>query len=354
VPLLLAVAGIGRRTWFWAAAALIAIAYSLGSNFVLFPVLFRLAPGAGLLRVPPRAWFIVALSAAILAGHGLERVVENWLPLLAQRYAARRWRLPSGRAVAVAALGLTVLDLMRVDTTLIEMRPIPAMTPAAAWLAAQPGLWRVYSPSYSLPPGDGLQHLDGVDPLQLAGPLHTIERATGVAANGYSVTVPAFCDGCDLAMANANAALDAKLLAMLDVKYVAAEFPITSPGFQRVQTFGRTEVYLNQLWAGRAWVEGSGAASVVSWSPNRVEVLASGPGRLVISEMAYPGWRVKADGAQAKVDTAQGIFRAVELTAGEHSVVFEFWPATVLLGGALTLLGVAALGILLWRARGRA
>jgi hypothetical protein len=279
-------------------------------------------------------------------------VQEHWLPLLSQRYAARRWRLPSGRAVAVAALALTVLDLMRVDSTLIEMHPMPAMTPAAEWLAAQPGLWREYSPSYSLPPGDGLQHLDGVDPLQLAGPLQTIERATGVAANGYSVTVPAFCDGCDLATANANAALDATLLRMLDVKYVAAEFPITSPGFEQVQTFGRTRVYLNQQWVGRAWLEGGGTASVVSWSPNRMEVLASGPGRLVISEMAYPGWRASVDGAQAKLETAQVIFRAVELPAGEHSVVFEFWPATVLLGGALSLLGIAALGILLWRARG--
>jgi uncharacterized membrane protein YfhO len=70
--------------------------------------------------------------------------------------------------------------------------------------------------------------------------------------------------------------------------------------------------------------------------------------------MDYPGWRVKVDGVQAKVETAQGIFRAVDLPAGEHSVEFDFWPATVLLGGALTLLGIAALGVLLWRTRSRA
>jgi uncharacterized membrane protein YfhO len=60
------------------------------------------------------------------------------------------------------------------------------------------------------------------------------------------------------------------------------------------------------------------------------------------------------DGVAAKIETAEGVFRAVELTAGEHNVVFEFWPVTVLVGAALTLLGVAALGILLWRARGQA
>jgi hypothetical protein len=72
-PLLLALAGIGRRTWFWLAVALIAIAYSLGTHFVLFPIVFRLVPVASLLRVPPRAWFLVSLAAAILAGHGLHR-----------------------------------------------------------------------------------------------------------------------------------------------------------------------------------------------------------------------------------------------------------------------------------------
>jgi hypothetical protein len=119
---------------------------------------------------------------------------------------------------------------MLVESRFVVMRPLPPPVPAAAWLAGQAGSWRVYSPSFSLPPGDGLQHLDGVDPLQLADPLRFIERATGVPANGYSVIVPALCEGCDLATAHANAPLDAKLLAMLDVKYVASEFPITSAG----------------------------------------------------------------------------------------------------------------------------
>jgi hypothetical protein len=354
VPLLLAIAGISRRTWFWAAAALVGVAYSLGSNFVLFPLVFRLTPGAALLRVPPRAWVIVALSAAILAGHGLQAVNERWLPLLAQRYAARKWRMPSGRAVAVAALALTVLDLMRVDYSLIEMHPLPNLGPAAAWLLGQPGLWRVYSPSYSLPPGDGLQHLDGVDPLQLAGPLHFIERATGVAAGGYSVTVPKFCDGCDLATANAGATLDATLLAKLDVKYVVSEFPITAAGLEWERSFGRTQVYVNREWAGRAWVEGGGEASVTEWTPNRVTARATGPGRLVVGEMTYPGWRATLDGRPVKIETVDGIFRAVDLPAGEHSVVFEFLPVTVIAGGILTLLSIAALGILLWRTRGQA
>ena len=94
VPLLLAVAGLGRRTWFWGALALLAALYSLGTNFVVFPLAFRFLPLAALLRVPPRAWFLVDLSAAVLAAHGLQRLLEGWLPLLARRYAALNIKLP--------------------------------------------------------------------------------------------------------------------------------------------------------------------------------------------------------------------------------------------------------------------
>src|SRR5258706_5999445 len=106
VPLLLAVAGLGRRTWFWALVAVAAMAYSLGTNFVLFPLVFRLMPLVTLLRVPPRVWFLVDLSAAILAAHGLQRLLNDWLPLLTRRYAALKIRLPSARAVTVTLLAL--------------------------------------------------------------------------------------------------------------------------------------------------------------------------------------------------------------------------------------------------------
>src|SRR5579859_1241000 len=248
VPLLLALGGLGQRTWLWWAVALLAAAYSLGTNFVVFPVVFRFMPLASLLRVPPRAWFLVSLAAAILAGHGLQRLLAEGLPWLRRRYAegdltppapllpfaplrgsatlreggrrpeseevrqpageggrrseseevrqragdggrqgGRRtaW-VPSARTVAVVLLALTVLDLVRVDSTLMEVRPAPALPPASIWLRQQPGLFRVYSPSYSLPYDDGLQHVDGVDPLQLSDALAVIGPATGVVTGSYS------------------------------------------------------------------------------------------------------------------------------------------------------------------------
>src|SRR5205085_225151 len=126
-----------------------------------------------------------------LAAHGLARVLDVWLPLLARRYAALNIKLPSALAVASALIVLTVLDLVRVDSTLLDVRPIPSV-PAAVWLEQQPGLFRVYSPTFSLRYGDRLQHVDGVDPVQLTAALGVIEPAIGVRAPGYSVVVPAY------------------------------------------------------------------------------------------------------------------------------------------------------------------
>ncbi|MCC6189616.1 MAG: hypothetical protein IT318_11320 [Anaerolineales bacterium] len=347
-PLLLALAGLRRGAWFWGGAVLFAAAFALGTNFVLYPWLYRVVPGVGLLRVPPRAWFVVALSLCVLAGHGAHRLTTDWLPRLAERYAARGLRLPSARTLILALFAVTVLDLLRVGATLLEARPMPAIAPAAAWLRRQPGLFRVYSPSYSLAPGDGLQHLDGVDPLYLAASATIIEQAIGVRASGYSVTIPAFATS-DLAREHASAQLDAHRLGRLDVRFVAAEFPIAAPGFELVETFGATRIYANTQWAARAWAEGGTAPSIAAWTPNRIVVAAEGPGTLVLSEVAYPGWRVTIDGQAAALQVADGVWQAAVLPPGRHEVVFVFRPASVEAGLLLGVAGLVGVVLSVWR-----
>ena len=371
VPLLLSFLGLSRGKLFWAAVVLCAVAFSLGANFGFFPLLFRLLPGLGFLRVPPRAWFIVAFGVCLLAAHGAQSLISDLLPRLAQRYARPSLTYFVSYLLPLLCL-LTALDLLRVDSTLLVARPRPARVPAAEWIAAQPGLFRVYSPSYSLPPGDGLQHVDGVNPLQLAASVKFIESASGVHASSYSVTLPAFEAETpeapvDLATANAEAAPDARLLGLLNVKYVAAEFPLTAPGLSLAQIYGRTRVYENVQAVARAGVitpasevslNNSPATSLAGveadraeiqfLSPNRVELRAAGPGRLILSEVIYPGWQVWVDGVGQPIEMAGGLLRSVVLASGEHEVIFEFHPLTVYVGAAISLLGLIAL-IGLWR-----
>lgn len=349
-PLLLAALAsvlAARRLWFWIAATVGAAAFSLGSNFAAFPLLFGVVPGLSLLRVPSRAWFIVALGAAVLAGHGLQLLMDVVLPQLRARSTLSRW-LPSARPLALALIALTVLDLWRVNVTLVEARPRPARNAAATWLAAQPGPFRVYSPSYSLPLDDGLQHVDGVNPLHLAAVARFIERAGGVPRAGYTVTLPPFASD-DYATANANAVPNARLLGLLNVKYVAAEFDLNAPGLTHVRTFGRTRVYENREFRPRAWMEAGARAEVSEWTPNRITVRAEGPGQLVLSEVNDPGWEARANGVVLTVEPFENLLRSVTLGPGAQEVVFEYRPRPVFAGLALTALGLIALAVLGWR-----
>jgi hypothetical protein len=64
------------------------------------------------------------------------------------------------------------------------------------------------------------------------------------------------------------------------------------------------------------------------------------PCRLVLHDIAYPGWLVSVNGRQAPILTQDGLFRAVDLAAGQSEVEFSFAPL------ALANLQAAVAGIL--------
>ena len=223
---------------------------------------------------------------------------------------------------------------------------MPEPPAATQWIEARSGLFRVYSPSYSLPFPDRLQHVDGVDPLHLASLSGFMARASGLPVTQYSVTVPSYVDHDAETLAGSP---DVGLLGLLNVKFVASEFPINVTGLKLVKTFGQTYIYQNDFVRPRAWIEGQGSAEVSFWSPNRIEVQADGEGLLVLSEVAYPGWVCWVDGKRAAIQTVYGLLRGVQLPEGSHGVVFAYRPWPVYVGGALTLLGLIAFaGIWRW------
>ncbi|MGH9868360.1 MAG: YfhO family protein [Candidatus Polarisedimenticolia bacterium] len=82
-----------------------------------------------------------------------------------------------------------------------------------------------------------------------------------------------------------------------------------------------------------------------------VEVSASAPGYLVLSDMMYPGWRATVDGRPAPLFTADHMFRGLELPEGRHTVVYTYRPARVIVGAFVSLAGVAILALAPWVSR---
>ncbi len=86
------------------------------------------------------------------------------------------------------------------------------------------------------------------------------------------------------------------------------------------------------------------------YAAERVEVLvtAASPAVLVLRDAWYPGWQARLDGEPATLLRADGLFRAVAVPEGTHSVVFAFRPASLRRGVALSAAtGALAFAVLL-------
>lgn len=429
VPLVLAVLALlraDRRIWFFGAVVLLAILYALGAATPLFELVYRWVPGFRWVRSPARVFFVASLAVGILVALGIQRLALGKV----------RWSTPIALAVGVLALGLGLglavlfgqvnraalglaflptLTLLVVGLTaskrLAPRLALPILTlllfadlasfgattmrfvspdqafangaAAADYLAGRPGLFRTYSPSYSLPShvaaGANLQTADGVEGVHLVAYDELMALAGGYGDPSFSVTIPPFPSDHLLTEAFRDTQPDLRLLGLLNVEYLVAAFPMDWPDLTPVVKMDGVHVYRNELALPRVWIvhpyaqaEGDWSeqlaaladqstgiggtekytARVIDYGPDRIEIEAQAPetSTLVLSEIWYPGWRATVDGEVQPVERIAGILRGLQLTPGRHHIVMEYDPASVRWGGRLSLaawIGVAVGGSLL-------
>ena len=98
-------------------------------------------------------------------------------------------------------------------------------------------------------------------------------------------------------------------------------------------------LYLYKLAGSRgraAWESpGPGAqVRVADSQPTHVTIEASSPagGRLISTDLLYPGWSVTVDGEAAEAQLVEGLYRGVVLPAGTHTVIWSYHPRDVYWG----------------------
>ena len=74
-----------------------------------------------------------------------------------------------------------------------------------------------------------------------------------------------------------------------------------------------------------------------------IETTSKSGGRLILTDLMYPGWNVFIDGEPAKAITHERMYRAVDLPAGRHQVVWSYQPASVYWGAAISLIALLLL-----------
>jgi uncharacterized membrane protein YfhO len=390
---------------FWISAIIVSLLLALGSNIPIIRSFFFL-PGINLLRVPSRFLFITGFSFSILLAAGLDYLINLpdkitipkavgllftalcglisflsigvwivggspslefcwgsiFLIIFSGLIILRANKKISTSVFMIVLLPFLVLDLAAIDISEVQYKSVSQVesekSDAVKYLNTYPGLFRIYSPSYSMPQQIGALHefqlADGIDPMQMQSYVDFMEKATGVPVSGYSVTLPAFETG-NPADDNKKYLPNFHLLSLLNVGFVLSEFPISGlPSNTRVEKIDNSYIYTVTRYP-RAWVQhpSSPAGEGIISKPDLIikpdQIIldkVEGPGLLVLSELYYPGWKVNIDGNEANVKKVFGLFRGVDIPSGTHKVIFSFQPARVYIG--LILATLTWFGILLY------
>ena len=83
---------------------------------------------------------------------------------------------------------------------------------------------------------------------------------------------------------------------------------------------------------------------ITQYAPDEVgiEVSSSGGGLLVLSDLFYPGWKVRVNGREEEVIKAFGLLRGVVVGEGRNEVIFYYRPLSFYLGMIVSLATVIA------------
>jgi hypothetical protein len=117
---------------------------------------------------------------------------------------------------------------------------------------------------------------------------------------------------------------------------------VTAPGFD-----GRRVAVTEKRVAGLAGDgDGSpGRAELVSYEPERAVIRATARSRalLVLTDLHYPGWKVRVDGREEPLERVDYLLRGVMLEPGSHRVEFTYEPASWTIARSITAAGLLAL-----------
>jgi hypothetical protein len=287
-----------RMRLLWLVAIVFIVLYSLGIHGFLWSLLVQLVPALLWFRVPARVWLILVLLMPMLAGWGLQYLID-WKPELTP-VAIKRWRLvtialtaiigASGAAlipflvsggIALLFVGVPLGVLMmlvingRISGQRLAVGLAVLLSVDLAWAGNRWAEWRlpetwlsvdaplaerlvslnpqrIYSPTYSLEQQVaatyGLQIFGGVDPFQLRGVVRAIEQGSGVPVVGYNIVLPPLLgiEGDDsFAQANRDAIIDTAILGEWGVSHVVVAHPIENTHLQLIDEVDGVYIYAN-------------------------------------------------------------------------------------------------------------
>jgi hypothetical protein len=392
-----------RTRVFWLVVAIAAVLYAVGPFAALHGWAYAFLPEYDKIRGAGRAMMFFDLAVALLAGFGLDALLRSrrtWSP---RQWAATKWGT-IGLGVTLAVVVLFVIPLFAVqvlginDPTNRPMIALDNVNLLAIWLALGLGVaivvWRSaigpgmltiavfavvlldlfhatapFNPT-TAPILIGFEHRQAVQFLrereQADGPFR-IESATpawqpdlallagldNIGGLFDPLAIKAYSDYRNAALADRSS----DTYRSLNARYVVTNSEAGPPGAgytQALKTDDALVIWEAPDWRPRAWIDGSDAPVQVRERPgSRVDVTipAGAGGRLIVSQVDYPGWTATVDGQRVDIGTWNGVLQQIDLPPDAHTVTLTFqpnhwtlWLATGILSGIVWL---ATLGLVL-------
>jgi len=381
---------IRRRSVYWLILFGLGIFVSI-SDTIPFVSRFWEIPFLNLARVPSRALFLCGISVCFISAYSLEAILNKKIgkkrtnlclaglfgfgilflvfSLFSSSNEINGLRIGSFSLLITSGLLFMLVNRphpnpswtwLLIGIVLLDFRTINAMsinfldfedafkkgqTLSSSIESNKIEDFRIFSPSYSIPQHlasrDGIEMVNGVDPLQLQSIHNFMQFRTksGTRLDGYNVAFPPFLTG-KPEVDNKDLLLEPDKLGLLNVRYVISTFPLDFMGLNLLNQTAEGFVYENKYWLPRVWIQnpesplGKDIIEVRNFSRtnNTFTMETNNEGVLILSEVMYPGWKAAIDGKPVDILVQQDLFRSVLIPAGHHVVTFDFQPETLYIG----------------------
>jgi hypothetical protein len=343
--------GCNRRLAVWLILGLAALVYTPGW---LLPLTKHL-PGFSFFEGPGRFGVVTTLAAGLLAGSGFEKLEVFVLEACRNSRLRRSSRSVVQWLLTILVIGATTADLFLVSRLvtyayLVQNPPIKLLadSPVRRFFSGQSQPARIFSEAKNLPSLLGVATVPtylGLGPAQYFDPQFMLPQPWPFATPPTAGQLDWFRRAGVTHYLSFRAvdpkAWSARLVWEGPDPFLnsALARPIEAPLYLYELRGGRGRVSLEDEQ--RPWPD----PGIVSYGANRVvsEAESRSAGRLILTDLAWPGWNVAVDAQSVGSVVVDGMFRGVDLPAGKHTVVWTYQPAALYWGAGISVLSIIIL-----------
>lgn len=141
-----------------------------------------------------------------------------------------------------------------------------------------------------------------------------------------------------------------EVLRLLNVKYIVARKSINNRNlrliylkngaylYELINTYPRT--YFSDTKSSRGYFIPNQSAyiEITSHTPNKIKLrtYTTTSGKVILSEVNYPGWKAFIDSKEVDIQTHNDIFRSINVSKGKHKIEFVYDPFLFKLGALIS------------------